>query len=43
MISLTAVGSAASAGEYYAKDNYYLASELADGSEWTCNGFVPVT
>jgi conjugative relaxase-like TrwC/TraI family protein len=38
VISLTAVGSAASAGEYYAKDNYYLASELADGSEWIGDG-----
>ncbi len=38
MISLGAVGSAGSAGEYYAKDNYYLASELADGSEWIGDG-----
>ena len=38
MISLTAVGSAGSAGEYYAKDNYYVASELEDGSQWIGEG-----
>jgi len=38
VISLTAVGSAGSAGEYYAKDNYYVASELEDGSQWIGDG-----
>jgi conjugative relaxase-like TrwC/TraI family protein len=38
VISLTAVGSAGSAGEYYAKDNYYVASELEDGSQWIGQG-----
>lgn len=38
MISLTAVGSAGGAGDYYAKDNYYLASELEDGSQWIGDG-----
>jgi conjugative relaxase-like TrwC/TraI family protein len=34
MISLTAVRSAAAAGEYYAQDNYYTTSDLTDGSQW---------
>ena len=38
MISLTAVGSAGSASDYYAKDNYYAASELADASLWLGDG-----
>lgn len=38
MINLTAVNSAAGAGEYYSRDNYYSTSELTDGSQWMGRG-----
>ncbi len=38
VVSVSSVGSASGAAEYYAKDNYYLADQSAEDSEWGGKG-----
>ncbi len=38
VVSVSSVGSAAGAAEYYAKDNYYLADQSAEQREWGGEG-----
>ncbi|NJS14193.1 MAG: relaxase domain-containing protein [Sphingopyxis sp.] len=38
VVSVSPVGSAAGAAEYYAQDNYYLADQSAEASEWGGEG-----